>query len=140
MTKSILLITLPLLLSFGLSGITQAKEENQASQQGSNHMQMQHEHHGHGMHGESSMNEDQGVGKIMEIDSERRRMKLDHGPLENIGMEAMVMFFGIAGDIDLTEHEVGDNVAFTVRRGRDGSYRLYSICNTQEQGNDCLQQ
>jgi len=97
------------------------------------------EHHGHSMHGESSMNEDQGVGKVMEIDAERRRIKLDHGPLDNIGMGAMVMFFGIAGDVDLTEHQVGDDVAFNVRRGRDGSYRIYAMCNTQDQGEDCLQ-
>ena len=140
MTKAMSLITLSLLLSFSLSNVSKANEENHPSQHGSNHMQMQHEHHGHGMHGKSSMNEDQGTGKIVEIDTERRRMKLDHGPLENIGMDAMVMFFGIAGEIDLSEHEVGDDVAFTVRRGRDGSYRLYSLCNTQDQGHDCLQQ
>jgi Cu/Ag efflux protein CusF len=126
MTKTIALITLPLLLSFSLSGQIQAA------------MDSQHEHHGHGMHGESSMNEDQGTGKIVEIDSERRRVKLDHGPLDNIGMDAMVMFFGIAGDVDLTSYQVGDDVAFKVRRGRDGSYRLYSLCNTGTEGEDCL--
>ena len=126
MTKTIALITLPLLLSLSLSGHTQAA------------MDSQHEHHGHGMHGETSMNEDQGTGKIVEIDTERRRVKLDHGPLDNIGMDAMVMFFGIAGDVDLTNYQVGDNVAFKVRRGRDGSYRLYSVCNTGTEGEACL--
>lgn len=64
---------------------------------------------------------------------------IEHGPFTgDIAMEAMTMGFGVMGDVDLSDFEEGDAVAFSVKRGRDGSYRVLAICNTTIEGARCL--
>lgn len=138
MTRTILSITLPLLLGVSLSACGEASDNSEASQQASGQMQMHDGHDADAMHGAASSDMDHGAGEIVEIDSEGGRVKLDHDALENIGMDAMVMFFGVTGDVDLSNFDVGDDVAFMVKRGRDGSYRVMAMCDTQEAGADCL--
>ncbi len=53
-------------------------------------------------------------------------------------MGAMTMGFDIMGDVDLSAFAEGDTVAFMVKKGRDNSYRITTICNTGTEGADCL--
>ena len=53
-------------------------------------------------------------------------------------MGAMTMGFEILSGVDLSDYERGDNVSFMVKKGRDGSYRITVICNTDTEGADCL--
>ena len=64
---------------------------------------------------------------------------IDHGPLDSIEMGAMNTGFDIIGGVDLSGFAEGDEVAFTVKQGRDGSYRIMEICNTATDGTDCLE-
>jgi len=48
------------------------------------------------------------------------------------------MGFDIMGDVDLSGLAEGDEVAFMVKQGRDGSYRIMAICNTATDGANCL--
>lgn len=95
-------------------------------------------HEGHDMTGMKSSDTDHGAGRVVEVDAEGRRIKLDHEELPEIGMNAMTMFFGIAGDVDLAAFETGDDVRFMVKKGRDGSYRIMAMCNAAVDGEDCL--
>ncbi len=79
-----------------------------------------------------------GVGVIRSIGDDGYSLAIDHGPIEGIGMGAMTMGFEIMGDIDLSGFAEGDNVAFMVKRGRDNSYRITAMCNTETNGADCL--
>lgn len=138
MTRTIFLIASSLLLGVSLSACCEASDNGEGSQQTSEQMQMHDGHDHDSMQDAMSADTDHGAGKIVEIDSEGGRVKLDHGPLENIGMDAMEMFFGVAGDVDLTDYQVGDDVAFMVKLGRNGSYRIMAMCDTQKAGADCL--
>ena len=95
-------------------------------------------HEGHDMAGMNGGDTDHGAGKVIEVDVAGRRIKLDHEELPNIGMNAMTMFFGTAGDVDLTAFDTGDEVRFMVKKGRDGSYRIMAMCNAANDGEDCL--
>ena len=67
-----------------------------------------------------------------------RSLTIEHGPIEGIGMNAMTMGFNTMGEVDLSAFSEGDPVAFMVKKGRDNSYRITSICNTASDGADCL--
>ena len=98
-----------------------------------------HEMHGGGETGSTDTGViDHAAGVVVEVDLEGKRIKLDHDEMPNIGMSAMTMFFGVAGDVDLGEFEAGDKVRFMVKQGRDGSYRIMAMCDAVEDGADCL--
>ena len=102
------------------------------------HDMSKHDHDGHDMTKVKGGDIDHGSGTVVELDMDGRRIKLDHGELPNIGMNAMIMFFGIAGDVDLAGYEAGDEVQFMVKKGRDGSYRIMAMCDAATDGEDCL--
>lgn len=79
-----------------------------------------------------------GTGVIQAIDSENRSLTIDHEPIDEIGMGAMTMGFGVVGAVDLSGLSEGDPVAFRLKRGRDNSYRVTAICNRDTHGPDCL--
>ncbi len=79
-----------------------------------------------------------GTGIIKSVGTEGDFLTIDHGPIEGIGMGAMTMGFDIMGDVDLSAFAEGDTVAFMVKKGRDNSYRITTICNTGTEGADCL--
>ncbi|GGY48861.1 copper-binding protein [Parvularcula lutaonensis] len=91
-------------------------------------------HKGHDM----AMSGDMGhaTGTVVSVGD--GRLGINHGPIEGVGMGAMTMEFGVMGAVDPSEFDAGDEVAFMVRRGRDGSYRITAICNMGDLGTDCL--
>lgn len=79
------------------------------------------------------------TGTIRSVGSQGDFLTIDHGPFDGgIDMGAMTMGFDIMGDVDLSGFADGDEVAFMVKQGRDGSYRIMAICNTGTDGADCL--
>ncbi|KJS28075.1 MAG: copper-binding protein [Hyphomonas sp.] len=82
----------------------------------------------------------QATGTIRSIGQNGDFLTIEHGPFNGIDMGAMTMGFGILDDIDLSGFAEGDAVSFMVKRGRDGSFRITSICNTATEGTDCLTQ
>jgi Cu/Ag efflux protein CusF len=80
------------------------------------------------------------TGTIRSVGSEGDFLTIEHGPFEgDIQMGAMTMGFDTMGDVDLSDFADGDEVAFIVKQGRDGSYRIMGICNTAVSGDSCLQ-
>lgn len=78
------------------------------------------------------------TGQILSISSDGQQVTIDHGEIEGIGMGAMTMGFTVMSNIDLTHFSAKDKVAFWVKKGRDGSYRITAMCNTDSEGSDCL--
>lgn len=79
------------------------------------------------------------VGTIRSVGSQGDFVTIEHGAFDGgIEMGAMTMGFDIMGEVDLSNFAEGDEVAFMVKQGRDGSYRIAAICNTGTDGADCL--
>jgi len=74
------------------------------------------------------------TGVIISISPDGSEATIDHQEIEGVGMGAMTMGFGITSTVDLSAFEKDDNVGFMVKRGRDGSYRITAICNTDTDG------
>lgn len=95
-------------------------------------------------HGKLSMsNQKNAIGKatgvIRSVGSQGDFLTIAHGPFDGgIKMDAMTMGFSIMGSVDLSSFAEGERVAFMVKQGRDGSYRIMAICNTSTSGADCL--
>ncbi|KCZ87968.1 copper-binding protein [Hyphomonas johnsonii] len=79
-----------------------------------------------------------GTGIVKSRGSNGDFLTIDHGPIDGIGMGAMTMGFETMGSVDVSAFAEGDPVAFMVKKGRDNSYRITNICNTQVEGTDCL--
>ena len=60
---------------------------------------------------------------------EGSRVRIDHGPIDAIGMAAMTMTFEAKRGVDLAGIDAGDEVHFLLDRGRDGTFRLEAICD-----------
>ena len=79
------------------------------------------------------------TGTIRSVGSLGDSLTIDHGPFEGgIAMGAMTMGFDTVAEIDLSGFSDGDEVAFEVKQGRDGAYRIMAICNIATDGADCL--
>lgn len=96
------------------------------------------DHAGHAMAGDTG----HARGVIRGLSADGRTLTIEHGPIDGIGMAAMTMGFEIAGDVELADIAVGDDVAFMVSRGRDGSYRINGLCKpatgTDAGSTECL--
>lgn len=78
------------------------------------------------------------TGVILSISPDGTEATIDHQAIDGVGMGAMTMGFGITSSVDLSGFAKDDNVSFMVKKGRDGSYRITAICNTDTEGKDCL--
>ncbi|WP_291202817.1 copper-binding protein [Hyphomonas sp.] len=78
-----------------------------------------------------------GFGTITSLGTKGDFVTIDHGPIEGL-MGSMTMGFELVSDVDIAGLAEGDTVAFSVKHGRDGVYRIISICKTTESGSDCL--
>ena len=78
------------------------------------------------------------TGVVVSISPDGSEATIDHKAIDGVGMAAMTMGFDITSTADLSGYEKDDNVSFMVKKGRDGSYRITAICNTDTDGKDCL--
>ncbi len=53
-------------------------------------------------------------GEIKKVDTAAGKLTIKHGPLENIGMEAMTMAYKVKDPAMLSEVKVGDKIDFVV--------------------------
>lgn len=93
-----------------------------------------------GMDMSSSASGDTGMttGTIRSVGENGDFLTIAHERIEGVGMDAMTMGFDIMSSVDLSDYEAGDRVAFTVKKGRDGSYRITAICETTGTDMSCL--
>ena len=92
-------------------------------------------------HGEHAMEESIGhaTGVIRSVGEQGNTLTIDHGPFKGgIEMDAMTMRYGVSEDVDVSAFTENTEVAFLVKHGRDGSYRVMALCNTKTDGANCL--
>ena len=101
---------------------------------------MDHSTMDHSKMGEAKPMGDTGhtTGIIISVSPDGKEATIDHQEIEGVGMGAMTMGFGITSAVDLSGFAEDNKVSFMVKKGRDGSYRITAICNTDTDGKDCL--
>lgn len=67
-----------------------------------------------GTHSHGNM--EMSMGTITKVDTQWNRLTIDHGPLENLDMEAMTMVFEVVDPAMLEGLSEGQEVAFTADR------------------------
>ena len=67
-----------------------------------------------GTHSHGNM--EMSMGTITRVDTQWNRLTIDHGPLENLDMEAMTMVFEVVDPAMLEGLSEGQEVAFTADR------------------------
>lgn len=92
-------------------------------------------------HGAQAMEESVGyaTGVIRSVGDQGNTLTIDHGPFKgDIEMDAMTMRYGVSEDVDVSAFTENTLVAFQAKRGRDGSYKIIALCNSETEGVDCL--
>ena len=74
----------------------------------------------------------EGVGKVVAIDLENRKIGLDHGPVPALHWPAMKMAFHVLDSVDLSSVNPGDRVQFTLHKVENGHYPIAEICLTSD--------
>lgn len=130
------LITLLAITLVGCGGTEDTASSNGADSQTSDGMVGQTmDHGGHVM--EESIGHATGV--VQSVGERGDTLTIAHGPFKGgIEMAAMTMRYGVTEGVDISAITKEAEVAFLVKHGRDGSYRILSICNTKTDGVDCL--
>lgn len=125
-------------LALSLSACSGAQDKTESESM--DHSKMDHSQMDHSDMGNKKMMGDTGhtTGVIVSVSKDGQQATIDHQEIEAVGMGAMTMGFGILSSVDLSAYKAGDNVSFMVKKGRDGSYRITAICNTDTDGADCL--
>ena len=101
---------------------------------------MDHDKMDHSKTDDAEMKGDTGhtTGVIISISPDGKEATINHQEIKGVGMGAMTMGFGITSMVDLSGFAEDDKVSFMVKKGRDGSYRITAMCNTDIDGKDCL--
>jgi len=68
-----------------------------------------------------------GSGIVEAIDAGARRIRVSHGPIEDLGWTAMTMEFDVLPDVDLGLIQVGRNIRFSLRPSEVGDYEISII-------------
>ncbi len=66
-------------------------------------------------------------GIVEAIDAAARRVRVSHGPIEDLGWAAMTMEFDVLPGVDLGSIQVGQNIRFSLRPSEVGDYEINII-------------
>ena len=79
------------------------------------------------------------TGVIRSFGQQSNTLTIDHGPFKGgIEMGAMTMRYDVSEGVDVSAFTENAEVAFMVKHGSDGSYRLMALCNIKTDGANCL--
>ena len=68
-----------------------------------------------------------GSGIVEAVDSEAYRIRVRHGPIEDLGWSAMTMDFDVLPGVDLGSVQIGQNIRFSLRPSEVGDYQISII-------------
>lgn len=104
-----------------------AVHDDHNGHEGMHHEGMDHEEMDHaGMTADAAL-EASAAGVLNAVDIEAGSVNLTHPPMPEIGWPAMTMDLPVTRQVDLSAFEVGQEVRFTVRRGRDNMFRIVAM-------------
>ena len=72
-----------------------------------------------------------GSGTVQAIDAKTRRIRVSHGPIEDLGWAAMTMEFDVLPGVGLESIQIGQNIRFELHASAVGDYQI-SIVNKVE--------
>ncbi|GAB6041280.1 copper-binding protein [Endothiovibrio diazotrophicus] len=90
------------------------------------------EHGDHTMHDHAAMaapaaDEAEGHGTLHAVDAEARTVNLSHAPIPALNWPAMTMDLPVTKRVDLSVFKAGDEVMFTLKKGRDDRFRITAM-------------
>ena len=71
------------------------------------------------------------TGTVESVNTQQRKIKLNHEPIPAFGWPAMSMEMAAAQSVDLTKVKPGAKVKFTLNKGADGTYTVQSLSPAQ---------
>jgi Cu(I)/Ag(I) efflux system membrane fusion protein len=71
-------------------------------------------------------------GIVEAIDAAARRVRISHGPIEDLGWAAMTMEFDVLPGVDLDSIRIGQNIRFSLRPSEVGDYEINIIHQGEE--------
>ena len=74
----------------------------------------------------------QGSGLVNAVDTERRKISINHGPIQAFGWPAMTTEFAVDPSVDLGSLKPRMKVDFSVTKAGDGSYVVESVKSAAE--------
>jgi len=63
-----------------------------------------------------------GSGRIEEVNPESRRLRLTHGPIDQLGWPGMTMEFDVDSRVELDSLSAGQNIRFLLRQNHSGEF------------------
>ncbi|ABK45872.1 cation efflux system protein [Magnetococcus marinus MC-1] len=76
---------------------------------------------------EQPSNQADAMGLIHHVDAKQARVNLTHDPIPALGWPGMTMDLPVSNKVDLSAFQAGDKVHFTVKLGRDNTYRIIQM-------------
>ena len=73
-----------------------------------------------------------GSGIVQAIDSETRRIRVSHGPIEDLGWAAMTMEFDVLPGVGLESVQIGQNIRFELHASPVGDYQINIVNNDKD--------
>jgi len=73
-------------------------------------------------------------GRVENVDSAKRRIRILHGPIDALGWPSMDMVFDVQPGVDLAGIRAGQVVQFVLVQGKAGEYLLQQIHADEEDG------
>jgi Cu(I)/Ag(I) efflux system membrane fusion protein len=66
-------------------------------------------------------------GRVDEIDTPQRRVRISHGPIDALGWPSMTMVFDVQPSVDLGSFAVGQDIRFALEQEHAGEYVLSQV-------------
>jgi Cu(I)/Ag(I) efflux system membrane fusion protein len=66
-------------------------------------------------------------GRVDEIDTQQRRVRISHGPIDALGWPSMTMVFDVQPSVNLGSIEVGQGIRFALEQEHAGEYVLSRV-------------
>ena len=67
------------------------------------------------------------VGRVDEVDTRERRVRISHGPIEALGWPSMTMVFDVRPGVDVDSLEAGQGIRFELEQEHAGEYVLARV-------------
>lgn len=83
----------------------------------------------------TKMNEFQTIivsGRVEAVDLARNRIRIAHGPIDQLAWPGMTMEFDVVPGIDLNRTQSGDNVRFTLQQQHAGEFVIASLSEEED--------
>jgi Cu(I)/Ag(I) efflux system membrane fusion protein len=76
------------------------------------------------------------MGTVEEVYAEKRKIRLSHGPIDELGWMAMTMDFSVMPAVDLSKLQPGDSIHFGMEESETGAYRISVIHRMGGEGDE----